>query len=244
MSHIKLARKSSGKPRDIVTNTIGKMIVSGEFAPGSRLPTETELGEQMSVSRTALRESVRTLAGKGLVESRPRIGTVVLPQSQWNQLDPDLLQWREDLPPDLSFARSLIEAREVIEPAAARLAAMRATGQDLGRIQSAFDAMLDAEVDDIESGVAADEAFHLAILTASKNPVFANFAAVIGSALRNSFRLTTTATKNYQETLEKHGDVLEAIRMRDGDSASRQMSELIEVASADLARLNDAKNDP
>jgi GntR family galactonate operon transcriptional repressor len=244
MSHIKLARRSSEKPRDIVTNTIGKMIVSGEFAPGSRLPTETELGEQMSVSRTALRESVRTLAGKGLVESRPRIGTVVLPQSQWNQLDPDLLKWREDLPPDLNFVRSLIEAREVIEPAAARLAAMRATGQDLGHIQSAFDAMRDAEVDDIESGVAADEAFHLAILTASKNPVFANFAAVIGSALRNSFRLTTTASKNYQKTLEKHGDVLEAIRMRNGDAASRQMSELIEVASVDLARLNDPKNDP
>lgn len=191
------------------------------------------------MSRTALRESVRTLAVKGLVECRLRIGTVVLLLSQWNQLDPDLPQWREDLPPDLNFVRSLIEAREVIEPAAARLAAMRATGQDLGRIQSAFDAMRSADVDDIESSIAADEAFHLAILTVSQNPVFANFATVIGSALRNSSRLTTTATKNYKETLEKHGEVLEAIRMRDSDAAGRQMFELIEVASADLATLND-----
>lgn len=235
MSQTKLPRKLNEKPREIVTNTLGKMIISGEFAQGSRLPTEADLSKRMSVSRTALRESVRMLAGKGLVESRPRIGTLVLPQSNWNQLDPDLLQWREDLPPDLTFISALIEAREVIEPAAAGLAAKRATGQDLGRIQSAYDAMCAASEADIESSVAADEAFHLAILAASKNPVFANFSAVIGSALRSSFRLTTTASKNFASVLEKHGEVLEAIRMRDADKASRTMFQLINVASADLA---------
>ena len=180
MTEKKPTNNTNRKPRDIITNTLGRMIVSGEFAQGSVLPTEAVLGEQLSVSRTALRESMRMLAGKGLVESRPRVGTIVLPQSNWNQLDPDLLQWRENLPPDLNFVRSLIEAREVIEPAAAKLAAMRATGQDLGRIQSAYDDMCAADVNDIEGGIAADEAFHLAILTASQNPVFATFAAVIG----------------------------------------------------------------
>lgn len=239
MNQIKLSGQAIEKPREIVTNTLGKMIVSGEFPQGSRLPTEADLGEQMSVSRTAIRESVRTLAGKGLVESRPRVGTTVLPQSHWNQLDSDLLQWRENLPPDLPFIRALLEAREVIEPAAAGLAAKRASGQDLGRIQSAYELMCAANDGDIESSVAADEAFHLAILTASQNPVFANFAAVIGSALRSSFRLTTTASINFSSTLEKHGDVLEAIRMRDSEKASQTMAQLLRVASADLANLSD-----
>ena len=77
-------RVPAPKQRDLVTRTLARMILSGEVAPGSRLPTEAELGERMEVSRTALRESVRMLAGKGLIESRPRIGTVVRPPSAWN----------------------------------------------------------------------------------------------------------------------------------------------------------------
>lgn len=240
MNQLDTSRAQKTRPRAHVTRTLGKKILSGEFAPGSKLPTEADLGESMSVSRTALRESVRMLAGKGLVESRPRVGTVVLPQSNWNQLDPDLLAWREDLPPDLTFIRSLIEARLVIEPAAARFAAERATGQDLGRMQAAFDDMLAADIADIEGSAAADEAFHLSILHASQNAVFANFAAVIGSALRMSFRLTTSASDNFSNTLNKHGDVLEAIRLRRGDVAETLMAELIHVANHDLARFNGA----
>lgn len=241
MTQTNISRKTTDRPREHITSTLGKMILSGELLPGGRLPTEADLGERMAVSRTALRESVRMLAGKGLVESRARVGTIVLPQSHWNQLDPDLLAWREDLPPDLDFIRALIEAREVIEPAAAAFAAQRATGQDLGRMQSAFDDMRSADMKDIESSVAADEAFHLAILHASQNAVFANFAAVIGTALRTSFRLTTTASQNFATSLEMHGDVLEAIRMRDSEAARHIMVDLIRIANADLGRINEGR---
>lgn len=240
MNQLKSSKEPKSRPREHVTSTLGKKILSGEVAPGSKLPTEAELGESMSVSRTALRESVRMLAGKGLVESRPRVGTVVLPQSNWSQLDPDLLAWREDLPPDLPFIRSLIEARLVIEPAAASFAAERATGRDLGRMQAAYDEMRMADLGDIESSVSGDEAFHLSILHASQNAVFANFAAVIGSALRMSFRLTTSASDNFSGTLNKHGEVLEAIRMRQGEAAKTLMTELIQVASDDLAKSSGA----
>ena len=236
MNQLNSPKEPKSRPREHVTSTLGKRILSGEIAPGSKLPIEAELGESMSVSRTALRESVRMLAGKGLVESRPRVGTVVLPQSNWSQLDPDLLAWREDLPPDLPFIRSLIEARLVIEPAAASFAAERATGRDLGRMQAAYDEMRSADVGDIESSVSADEAFHLSILHASQNAVFANFAAVIGSALR----LTTSASDNFSGTLNKHGQVLEAIRMRQSEAARTLMTELIQVASDDLARSSGA----
>jgi len=225
------------RPRGHITSTLAKQILSGVFAPGAKLPTETELGEQLGVSRTALRESIRNLAGKGLIESRTRSGTVVLSQLHWNQLDPELLGWREELGPDLTFARSLTEARQVIEPAAARFAAERATGQDLGRMQESFDAMRLADSLDIEASVSADESFHLAVLAASHNPVFINFGAMIGTALRNAFRLTTSASENFAATLNMHGEVLEAIRMRRPDEAGKRMAALLNLASRDLAKV-------
>lgn len=226
-----------GRRRDIVTSTLGKQILSGVFAPGARLPTESELGERLGVSRTALRESIRTLAGKGLIETKSRSGTIVLPSSQWNHLDPELLGWREELAPDFEFVRSLNEARSVIEPAGARLAAERATGHDLGRIQSSLDAMRKADARDIEASVKADEAFHLAVLAASHNPLLLNFGSMIGPALRNLFRLTTSASQNFAATLDMHWEVLEAIRMRRPEEAGERMAALLAIASRDLAEV-------
>lgn len=236
-SYTPVATLGRERPRDIVTSTLAKQILSGVFPPGAKLPTEAELGELLGVSRTALRESIRMLAGKGLIESRTRSGTVVLPPDSWNHLDPELLAWREELAPDLNFVRSLTEARQVIEPAAAAFAAERATGQDLGRMQESFDAMCRADAADIEASVSADEAFHLAVLSASHNPVFINFGAMIGTALRNSFRLTTSASDNFAATLALHGQVLEAIRMRRPDEARELMTRLLGIASRDLSRV-------
>ncbi|KUP94639.1 FadR/GntR family transcriptional regulator [Tritonibacter horizontis] len=234
---INKAKPAPPRQREMVTSTLAQRILSGEFSPGSRLPTEAEMSEEMAVSRTALRESVRTLAGKGLIESRPRIGTVVLPSEQWNHLDSDILAWRERLPPDVNFIRALTEARQVIEPAAAEMAALRADGTDLGRIQTAYDRMCAGQTDDIESTVEADEDFHLSILMASKNEIFANFGAVIGSALRMSFRLTTPSAQNFSASLDTHGAVLEAIRMRDSAKSRDLMAGLIALAARELNTL-------
>jgi DNA-binding FadR family transcriptional regulator len=225
------------RPRDHVTSTLAKRILSGALEPGERLPTEAELTEELAVSRTALRESMRTLAGKGLISTRTRAGSVVQPAARWNNLDPELLAWREELAPDVGFLQALTEARAVIEPAAAALAAERATPRDHGRIAEAFDAMQDAaRQDDLESSVAADEAFHLAIVASSGNIVFVNFGALIGSALRQSFRLTTSAAISYDQALEIHGAVLQAIRKGRPDAAQAAMTRLIAIASADMQR--------
>ncbi|WP_417522640.1 FadR/GntR family transcriptional regulator [Marinovum sp.] len=234
-------QRGQGGAREIITTTLARMILSGEIAPGERLPTEETLRTQMDVSRTALRESVRMLAAKGLVESRPRVGTIVQPAANWNHLDSELLAWREALPPDLGFIRALTEARQVIEPAAAEMAAHRADGTDLGRMEDAFRRMCAARGDDIDETVAADEAFHYAILMASRNEIFSNFGAVIGSALRMSFRLTTQASENFGASLETHRNVLEAIRMREAETARHLMTELIGVAARDLTRAAEAR---
>lgn len=237
MRKLALAEAAKERPRTLVTSTLAKRILSGQIVPGARLPTEAELADSLGVSRTALRESLRTLAGKGLIATRTRAGAVVQPSANWNHLDPELLAWREELEPDLDFVRGLTEARQVIEPAAAALAADRATGHDLGRIEDGFDAMRRADTGDIEASVAADEAFHVAILAASHNPVFVNFGALIGSALRSSFRLTTSASDNFAATLNIHGDVLEAIRMRRAADARHLMSQLLDIANRDLSKM-------
>jgi len=232
----KIPAPTRERPRDFITSTLARQILSGVLLPGDRLPPETELGEQLGVSRTALRESIRTLAGKGLIESRPRSGTCVLPQSMWNHMDPELLAWRESLEPDHVFMKSLIEVRQIIEPSAAALAAERATGRDLGSIQKSYDLMCHASKDNIEQNIRADEAFHLAVLTSSHNPFLTNFGAMIGTALRTAFRLTTSFSEDYAGTLHLHGDVLEAIRMRQPAQAKKAMEKLLQIAIADLSK--------
>ncbi|WMS43557.1 FadR/GntR family transcriptional regulator [Acuticoccus sp. MNP-M23] len=229
------------RPRAHVVSTLAKQILGGTFVPGEKLPSEADLSERFSVSRTALREAIRTLAGKGLIASRTRSGTVVLPSTQWNHLDPELLAWREMMEPDYAFIRSLNESRMAIEPAAARLAAERATSTDLGHIDAAFAWMNRATTSDIDDAAKADEAFHFAVLVASHNPFYASFGAVIGSALRMSFRLTTSASANYRKTLQIHGEVLEAIRMRDPVLAGQVMHQLVAMGSSDLARITRLK---
>ena len=231
---------SNSSIRDRVASGLAKQILSGEYPQGALLPTEAELGAQFKVSRTALREAVRTLAAKGLVESRQRAGTRVRASEDWNRLDTDVLGWMGEIEPDLDFVRGLTEARQIIEPAAAEMAARRATARNLVAIEEAYDAMCAAKLTDLDACARADVAFHVAILRASRNPVLANLGNVIGAALMNAFRLTTSASVNYRKTLAAHGEVFEAIRMRHADVARSRMQALLGIATEDLMRIADA----
>ena len=214
--------------------TLATRILAGEYLPGTLLPSEETLRKQFNASRTALRESMRVLTAKRLIEPRQRVGTLVRAEEEWNRLDPDILAWMREVEPDLAFIRGLIEARSVLEPAAAEMAAMRATGRDLSVIESAYERMRKSHPHDLEACTSADLDFHLAILTATKNPVFAQLGSVIAAALSNSFRLTTSLTQSYERTLAAHGDVLEAIRLRKPKAARAAMLGLIDVATHDL----------
>lgn len=214
---------------------LGQRIVSGSYPIGSTLPTEAQLCDEFGVSRTAMREALKMLSAKGLVESRQRAGTRVLPASNWNRLDPDVLDWSSSTA-DPEFMQALVEARLVIEPAGARMAASRATSADLAAIEAGFIAMKAAPLDNLAACAEADVRFHLAILYSSHNPVFTGLGNLIRNALANSFRLTTSVSQSYVTTLAAHGDVLEAIRLRQPDIAHDRMRSLIEIASSDLYR--------
>lgn len=233
------ARAQAPFVRDRVTTELAMRILSGHYPQGTPLPTEAEFGAEFRVSRTALREATRTLAAKGLIETRRRGGTWVRSSEDWNRLDTEVLAWMSLIDPDLDFVKGLTEARQIIEPAAAELAARRATARDLASIEDAYEAMCATDLADLDACAAADVRFHIGILKASQNPVLASLSNVIGAALMNAFRMTTSASTNFGKTLAAHGEVLEAIRMRRAREARSRMKALLGIATADLMRISE-----
>ncbi len=218
-----------------VAREVGLQILEGKLAPGAVLPNEADFGSQLGVSRTALREAVKVLAAKGLVEVRRKTGTRVRPQHDWNALDPDVLNW---LFSGKGFAvgiPDLLELRLIIEPAGARLAAERATAENLAEIEAALKGM-ETAVEDSVSSVESDLQFHLAILESTHNTFMRPFGALIQEALRASFKLTNRDRMAFQKSLRRHRDVFEAIRNRDPKAAEAAMRIVLNFTSEDIAR--------
>ena len=217
-----------------VVHELGRRIVGGTCPPGQALPNEEELCRELGVSRTALRESVKVLAAKGLVESRPRIGTRVRANEDWNLLDPDVLAWRCATLPDAHFVLQLNEMRQIIEPASAALAARNRSVAQLRQIEDAFAAM--AAADNIDEWVGADLQFHTAILTATNNPLLRPLAAMIRSALESLLGVSARKAGDFKVALPEHEKVLAAIRAQDGDAAQARMNELLADTRARLIK--------
>jgi DNA-binding FadR family transcriptional regulator len=230
-----------GKAR-VYQNTVKRLafsILKGDFPAGHVLPPETDLCDNLGISRSALRESVRALKDKGMLIARPRHGTIVQPRSAWHLLDADLLNWSMEVDPDAEFVFSLFEARQVIEPAAARLSAMRATSGDIEAMEAAFADMSAAKAaGDFQRFNEADIAFHLALLRATSNVVFIQLSNMIGTALAIAFRMSIARAHEPGESLSQHGDLIEMIRARDPIGAENVMTRLLAVAGIDLGLSN------
>lgn len=233
---VRAVKRSGRRPvKDNLLHLLVDQIVSGEIAEGSTLPNEAELKERYGVSRTTLRESMQHLVAQGIVRSRTRAGTVVMPREKWNYLDPIVLDAAMRHPKDERFYQSLIDARLVLEPAAAAAAAEHATTTQIMVIAEAFDAMVAAHSLYTDAWSEADLAFHTAIIDASGNWIFRQFAIAIGAALLASFRITNRASQSHQKALDSHRAVLEAIRMRDAQGARKTMEILVNSARHELA---------
>lgn len=209
-------------------------VVSGEFAEGKSLPSEAALMTRFGVSRTTLRETMQHMVTQGLIRARPRAGTTVMPRARWNLLDPVVLDSALSHTRDFAFYEALLEAREVLEPAAAAAAALRSDTSALMDVATAFEDMAASGGRDDEAWSQADLNFHSAIIDASGNWVFAQFGIAIRAALLASFRETNRASQSFEEALEMHRQVLEAIRMRRPDDAREAMEALIAHARHDM----------
>ncbi|ASR09984.1 GntR family transcriptional regulator (plasmid) [Rhizobium leguminosarum bv. viciae] len=232
---VEIASGGKRSVREALLSKLVERIVSGHLPEGSTLPNEADLTDQFGVSRTTLREAMQYLSAIGMIRTRTRAGTTVLPRENWNYLDPLVLDVMLSLGGDESFYTSLIDARHLLEPAAAEHAAVNATAKQLARIAQAFEDMVDANARDNEEWSRADLEFHTAIINASGNWVYRQFASAIRAALLASFRLTNRASQSHGQAIQKHGDVLEAIRIRDPAAARKAMETLIDVARADIS---------
>lgn len=233
-----MRRPQSRRPRvrHNVTAAIGADICGGRFAPGTVLPRESDLCETYGVSRTVIRESLKVLETKGLVHGRPRVGTLVLDRSEWNVLDAQILEW---MGPDVLSAQllgSILEARRTVEPAAAFLAAARATAQEIADLERACDEMGAAD-DDLEAFTAADTRFHETLLRASHNKVFHQLSSIIHAALSHALHASNRASVKRDEALGVHRELVDALRMRDATRAETCSRNILDLAARDLSGL-------
>lgn len=212
--------------------TIGSRIVNGYYEPGSQLPPQ-QLERELGISSTVLREAMRVLAAKGLVESRQKLGTLVMPRSAWSLLDADLLRWQEGNE-DASFLDDLAEMRFIIEPAAASLAALRRTDQDLEQLRSALQAMIDAGTD-APGVIDADLAFHRALLHAAHNELLTRMEFILESGLRARDMLVHNRSE-WPDSVPVHTAILTAIEATDSVGAEQAVLELLDQSVMDTGQ--------
>ncbi len=218
-----------------VAHDLGQRIVRGDYKPGALLPNEAECGQIYKVSRTAVREAVKMLSAKGLIQSRPKIGSRVEPRVSWNLLDRDVIGWYCTTVDFQNFARDVQQIRFMIEPEAAALAATSRTAQQLAEIDAAYQAMA-AAVDDEAAWNAADVKFHLAVLNASGNEFVPPFGRVIESLLANLFAVTVAHLRNRMKVLPQHEAILTAIRGRKPDLARGAVRRLLQSTQKTIDR--------
>lgn len=215
-----------GRIRAVLT-TLGREIAQDLIPVGTTLPPEPELEARFGVGRGVVREAIKTLAAKGLVSVRPRHGTQVLPRHEWSLLDRDVLSWLVGQDePDRGLLLAIQEVRSIIEPAAAALAAERATRNDRWRIDTALAAMQTAK--DQASALAADKAFHLAILDATHNPVLQGFRGAIDTILSTVFTVAVVSPGGwFRDNLPNHVAAARAIESGNPEKARAAMERLL-----------------
>ena len=201
---------------DQVAALIGQRIARDEYRDTGTLPSEEVLRTEFAVSRTAIREAIKMLASKGIVESRPRTGIRILPKEQWNFLDADLLNWSVNAAPE-NIARDFLCLRRAIEPNACAAAATYATEVQKSQLQIAFRAMEDVDKNwSHEKWVPADSAFHKIIYQASGNIFYVSFGRLMEQAFQKSIEI---ASSDQSTCLGQHRKLMQAILNGDADLA-------------------------
>lgn len=211
---------------------IVQWILAGRYAPEGALPREEELGAKLGLSRTVIREAMRTLVAKGIVSVRPRHGTRIQPLESWNLFDPQVLAWRSEAGVSWELANDLIDFRLGIEPFAAELAARRADFPTAA-LQDAF-ARMAAAVDGEGSYEEADLDFHKIILRGAENQFLLHLVPLMANALTLSFSLSVLNMDSARASLPLHQEVVDAIARHDPPSARQALAELIESAREDI----------
>lgn len=201
----------------VLAEKLAQRILTGEYAPGSILPAEMELGEAFGVSRTAVREAVKTLTAKGMVLPRPRIGTRVMPKSSWNFLDKELLSWWMTEENFQEVIQHFLVLRSTLEPQACQLAALLGSAGQKAHLNTLMNEMVQLKKHfQRERWIEVDMAWHEHIYAMSGNPFLTSFAALFHSVYHTYF---TSITQNEVVKLENHQAIVDAIQESDAQGA-------------------------
>jgi DNA-binding FadR family transcriptional regulator len=228
---------------DYVARSLGCEIIAGQYAPGENIPAEAELLHRFQVSRTVLREVIKTLAAKGLVASKTRVGTKVQDRSSWNFFDADVLSWRTSSGFDETFRREIVEIRLALEPRAAASAARNCAPGSIETMRRACLGMRQSRRSSQEFAE-ADLEFHEALLEASGNALMRSVSAVIEvaalAALHEVSDILTDPQHDealHEQIVRGHELVVDAIERRDPDGAAQALRNVIQQG-VDLVRVS------
>lgn len=220
---------------DRLVSALGRDIVGGVWKPGATLPTEPEIAHRLGAGRNAVREAVKILAAKGFLRTERRAGTIVRPESCWNLLDPEVLNWILSASANRDhLLDELFELRSIIEPAVAALAATHASAMETLRIFEAYD-LMEKVRDEIQKAVDADIVFHELLFEASHNRLLIALVPAFSLLARTNFEISIRVGKPASPNLKEHRQIVEAISRRDPQAARRASQKLIAKNAADLA---------
>lgn len=218
-----LAMKETVTKLDRIVEQFGAQIVHGTYLPGSALPSETELCKTFEISRATLREVVKVLGAKKLIDVQKHKGLLVMPKEKWNYLDTDVLRWVLSVEENHEFIHILLETRSVIEPAIAEWAAQRATAVDLVEMETALNDM-DRFYEDKNAFNLADIQFHRALIASAHNYVIEQLGEAISTLQRAVFDVTYFSDNTTREvTISQHRKLYDAVRLKN-PKVARKMS--------------------
>ncbi|GMM97530.1 FadR/GntR family transcriptional regulator [Microbacterium sp. UBA1612] len=226
-----------------VLDELGAAICAGELPAGSVL-TLDDVESTYGISRSVARETVRVLQSMGLAVSRRRVGVVVLPDTEWNLYDPQIIRWRLASPDRAAQLAALVELRAAVEPEAARLAAQRATSAEISDLIALAGKLWAAgEEGDGEAFLALDVQFHARVLLLSRNAMFARLDSLIAQILVSRTEHGLVPSEPDVVALQRHVDVAGAIQRRDGDAAHDLMRSILLQTIDEIDTISD-QGDP
>ena len=213
----------------IVIHFLVKEIFTNHYSSGDSLMGENELAKQLNVSRTSIRSALQALSNKGIISIVPKSGSVVNPSEDWNWLDSEVLSWTSEFKVDVKFIYHLMVTRLIFEPNVAAMAALNASAKDLALIEESYEMMAHGVAKENREIVnEGDINFHRALLAASHNP----FLITLGDALTAAMKALFEQTLEHDVCLSKpalaeHYDVMDAVRMRNSESARSLMRAIV-----------------
>lgn len=212
--------------KDLVTEGVQHLldaIISGEFQPGNALPNEIKLAEYLNVSRPTMREIVRTLANRGVLEVVHGRGTFVTDQDRWTDVQTVVYALSQQLD-NKQVGMYLTQLRRMIEVGSAGLAAQNATQEEIEIMQDSLRRYIEADAaDDAEKANIADVDFHDAILDASGNPFVRAMVMPLKGALAHSRIETNSISEIRARAIQHHTNILRAIETGDAEGAKNAM---------------------